>query len=1149
MGGSMDSRLLQVSRRHASHLLIPAMLVSILTALGVLVLYLQARTHESERVQLQCRVTADQVQRRLEAWVTARTSLLKDFAEDWTRLDGNAPHAFCHEAERLLQHYPDFQAINFVDPDGIIRMVMPEASNLPALNQNLYDHEDPSVPNALRNALETGDISRPLTVDLFQGGKGWVTYLPLYDAQGGHIGFVNGVFRVEDLVNACLPEAHLRKRYGFTLKENDGRVAFINDLDPQMLRQFDAVKTSISVINRDMTLSLWPSSFLVAEEKTRVNEPFLLIGLLLASALGVLVYVLLLRHRDLEDRESQISTILQNAPSAMLLVNSDFLVTKSNWPESPTGAAANMPARLGSLLHYAGQRMSLGRIEGALRGIDSPMRELVRDTLENGTSHYRKEAFVQEPEDDKAQDLSVLVTTHPLRGIDESLALVYIEDVSDLRRTERALRRSEDRYRTIFEESPLPLSEEDFSEVKQYLDRLRNKGVTNLRGYFASHPEDALHCASLVHIRDVNKAALALYGIAAKKGLRHGLVPALTHENTALLVEEFAAIDAGATRFENETVDLAISGHERNVVLRWSVAPGFEKTYGKVLVSVMDITERQRAQSTIEAIFKGTAPETGQDFFRALVKHLAQALGVKHAFVGEFDGATRISVLAMWAIDDYVEDMEYDMGGTPCEEVIRQGLCCHPSGVRDLFPSDQPLAKLKIESYLGAPLRNSAGNTIGVLVVMDTIPMRETEWASRVLEVFASRAGAELARNRAERERDRFEMQLRHSQKLESLGILAGGIAHDFNNILAAILGNASLALEDLPASSPLRPNLSDIECAAKRAADLCNQMLAYSGKGRFHITPTILNDVVREMGHLLDVCISKSATLKYELDAHIPHIEADATQIRQVVMNLITNASEAIGAKQGIIVVRTGARDCKPGELMVGDMYVAEDAPVPGRYVFLEVEDTGCGMDNEVRQRLFDPFFTTKFTGRGLGMAAVIGIVRGHRGYIDVTSRVNNGTKITVLFPAAMDTATPSGKVSTETSVRVQDADHTVLVVDDEPAVRAVAARVLDRAGYRTLDAVNGPEALALLASDEHQISAVILDLTMPGMPSAAVLLELRNRYPRLPVILSSGYSKEEAATQVTDHAPDAFIQKPYQPAQLLEILAQVMDSRRGSA
>lgn len=1145
----MDTRPLLLNRRHVSRLLIPALLVFILTALGVLVLYLQAETHENERVQLQCRVIADQVKRRLEAWVAARTTLLEDFGEDWTRLDSNAPHAFCHEAERLLQHYPDFQAINFVDPDGIIRMVMPEAPNLPALGQDLFEHEDPSVPNALRNAVETGEISRPLTVDLYQGGKGWVTYLPLYDAQGVHMGFINGVFRVEDLVDACLPEAHLRKRYAFILEERDGRPAYIHDLDSHLLRRSEAISTTVSVVNRDMTLLLWPSAFLIAEEKAGVNEPFLLIGLLLASAIGLLVYILLLRHRELEERESQISTILQNAPSAMLMVDKDFYIRSSNWDTSDLEAAANDPSRVGSFLHYADNRMPLGQIEQAVHSVDSTLHKLVQDTFENGTSHYREEAFMQGPEDDAAQGRNVLVTTHPLQGFDNSLVMVYIEDISGLRQIEKALRQSEDRYRTLFEESPLPLSEEDFSEVKQHLDRLKNKGVTNLRGYFSSHPEDALRCVLLVRLRDVNKAALALYGITARKGLRHGLVPVLTSENTSLLVDELIAIDAGATHFECETIDQALSGQKRNVILHWSVAPGFEKTYGKVLVSVLDVTGRQRAQSTIEAIFKGTAATMGQDFFRALVKHLAQALGVKYALVGEFDDVSRISVLAMWAVDDYDENLEYDLKGTPCEEVIRQGICCHPSGVRGLFPASQPLAQLDVESYLGAPLRNADGNALGVLVVMDTEPMHETEWASRVLEVFAARAGAELSRKRAERERDRFELQLRHAQKLESLGILAGGIAHDFNNILAAILGNASLTLEDLPASSPLRSNLTDIESATKRAAELCNQMLAYSGKGRYHIAPIMLNDLVREMASLLAACISKNATLKYELDARILPIEADAAHIRQVVMNLITNASESMGGQEGVINLRTGLRDCQPDDLMTTDTYLAEDTPVPGSYVFLEVEDNGCGMDNKVRQRLFDPFFTTKFTGRGLGMAAVMGIVRGHRGLINIASRPNVGTKVTVLFPATLDAPAPSDELPSETQAHGESENHTVLVVDDEPAVREVAVRTLNRAGYRTLDAVNGPEGLALLANDDYQVSAVLLDLTMPGMSGAAVLLELRKRRPGLPVILSSGYSADEAATQVSGRAPDAFIQKPYQPVQLLEVLARVMDSRPGGA
>jgi len=250
-------------------------------------------------------------------------------------------------------------------------------------------------------------------------------------------------------------------------------------------------------------------------------------------------------------------------------------------------------------------------------------------------------------------------------------------------------------------------------------------------------------------------------------------------------------------------------------------------------------------------------------------------------------------------------------------------------------------------------------------------------------------------RKRAEEERLALDRQVQHTQKLESLGILAGGIAHDFNNILMAILGNADLALRDLSPMSPARDNIKEIEKASRRAADLAKQMLAYSGRGKFVVQPIDLGELVEEISYLLEVSISKKVVLKYNMAEKLPTFDGDVTQIRQVIMNLIINASEAIGSRSGVIVLSTGVMYCNEIYLSgVNEVLRATlDEPLPeGQYVYFEVADNGCGMDKETMKKVFDPFFTTKFTGRGLGMSAVLGIVRGHRGPIKVSSDLGKG-------------------------------------------------------------------------------------------------------------------------------------------------------------
>jgi PAS domain S-box-containing protein len=292
-------------------------------------------------------------------------------------------------------------------------------------------------------------------------------------------------------------------------------------------------------------------------------------------------------------------------------------------------------------------------------------------------------------------------------------------------------------------------------------------------------------------------------------------------------------------------------------------------------------------------------------------------------------------------------------------------------------------------------------------------------------------------RKRMEEERRKIDAQMREVQRLESLGVLAGGIAHDFNNLLTAVLGNADLALGTLSRASPARPRVEEIAKASQRAADLCRQMLAYSGKGRFVLGHHDLSEIVWEMGQMLDVSISKNALVRYCLAEGLPAVEADATQIRQIIMNLITNASEALGETRGVITVVTGVMECD--EAYLSETFLDDTLPA-GRYVTLEVSDTGCGMDEETRRKLFDPFFTTKLTGRGLGLAAVLGIVRGHKGAVKVYSEVGKGTNFKILLPAVEWAACERVKPAVESTAL--KSGGTVLLVDDDPLVRGVASR-----------------------------------------------------------------------------------------------------------
>jgi PAS domain S-box-containing protein len=388
----------------------------------------------------------------------------------------------------------------------------------------------------------------------------------------------------------------------------------------------------------------------------------------------------------------------------------------------------------------------------------------------------------------------------------------------------------------------------------------------------------------------------------------------------------------------------------------------------------------------------------------------------------------------------------------------------------------------------------------------------------------------------AEEERKQIERKLQESQKLESLGVLAGGIAHDFNNLLTGILGNASFARMDIPANSPAQPSLEQVELAAQRAADLCKQMLAYSGKGRFIVQPLDLSAVVRETADLLQVSVNKNAVLKYALAPELPAITADATQIRQIIMNLVINASEAIGEKNGLIGIATGMMHADRTYLT--EAYMSPNIP-EGEYVYLEISDNGSGMDTATRAKIFEPFFTTKFTGRGLGLAAVLGIVRGHHGALKVYSEPGKGTTFKLLLPAAKGTADIAPEKPPAMST--WRGSGTILIVDDEETVRVTTSRMVERIGFDALLARDGLEALEIFHRDGVKITGVLLDLTMPILDGNATFTELRRLDPDVRVLLMSGFNEQDAVHRFAGKGLAGFIQKPFKADTLYEKLQAV--------
>jgi PAS domain S-box-containing protein len=470
---------------------------------------------------------------------------------------------------------------------------------------------------------------------------------------------------------------------------------------------------------------------------------------------------------------------------------------------------------------------------------------------------------------------------------------------------------------------------------------------------------------------------------------------------------------------------------------------------------------------------------------------------------------------------EYVNRRFLEYSGLPQEQAVDPGALCdvvHPEdqdAFLDLWWGREPAKELRMRRAADGECRWQLGRTL---------PIREDDgrvlrWFGTITDIHDQKVAEEAARE---------------AHKFESIGLLAGGIAHDFNDLLTSILGNASLLGIELPAER--KPRLAAIITATEKAADLTRQLLAYAGKGRFLVEPVDISRVVREIADLLHASIPKKVRLVQELAADLPPVDADRGQIQQIVMNLVLNAAESIPEGRAGSVVLSTRNVLLPWRGIRGPAAALQ----PGEYVCIEVRDTGCGMDERTKARIFDPFFTTKFTGRGLGLPAVAGVVKAHAGAIEVESKVGQGTVFRVYLPAGTGQREPEPR-RVETPA---GGGATVLVIDDEPMVREVVAAALGSYGYSVLTAVDGRDGVRTFTAHEDCIDAVVLDLTMPEMDGREAEAALRAVRPDVKIIAMSGYSETEARRLFSGSRLSAFIQKPFPARRIAEVVREVLDS-----
>ncbi len=537
---------------------------------------------------------------------------------------------------------------------------------------------------------------------------------------------------------------------------------------------------------------------------------------------------------------------------------------------------------------------------------------------------------------------------------------------------------------------------------------------------------------------------------------------------------------------------------------------------------------QQQLESAIQSILLGTASVTGVDFFRSLVRELAQALGMKVATIVELsgNGGSHASVLAIHGLDAISEGFEYELAGTPGAAILLEGWVL----LRDIQGSGLRTFGLAnafgLTGMLGLRLDDSEGHPLGLLVVLDDQPLAEDGLAKDILAIFGARAASELERLRAERERNELQEQLWHSQKLEAIGTLAGGISHDINNILSSIWGHAQIL--EMRHSVPERDqeSLQGILTACRRARDLVKQILSFSRKTTLEASNIQLGEIVQETASLLKATLPASVLMECQIDPSTPHVKADPNQMHQVLMNLCTNASHAMSTDGGRLSIRVS-----PIETSLG------------RMVRCQVSDTGSGIPDNVLPRIFEPFFTTKGPGKGtgLGLSVVHGIVRNHGGTITVQSDPAKGTTFTFDLPAVSARDSDSAVLADRGAMPTGDLQN-ILVVDDEEAVSDVLCQLLEILGYKPTSCQDPRVALELFRKDPHHWSAVITDRTMPGLSGEALTCALTELRPDIPIIMSSGYEGDIRTGDLSKKGVSALLPKPFQASDLATTLRRIL-------
>jgi two-component system cell cycle sensor histidine kinase/response regulator CckA len=687
-------------------------------------------------------------------------------------------------------------------------------------------------------------------------------------------------------------------------------------------------------------------------------------------------------------------------------------------------------------------------------------------------------------------------------------------------RRSRKVKITPEMWESFFRDFNGPLFVEDVGQVLNELDKVRVKGVTEIGPWLDAHPDFLVRVMSQLRVVDASEAAVAWAGAKDRADLFASLdrmvVPETLPAIKAILVDLFEGKGSHAAECQYRSLDgRALFSYNQALLPAAGAGPDL------VFLAITDITELKLMQRQLSQSHEryGRLVEAAQDVI------LCHDLAGRVTFVNR--AATEISG---WHRDQL---LDRDVGLLLPE--------VGPDGARR--QNLERLGKVRGRTLYEATLRTKDNREIPVEVNSTVIPNLEGADNEPLLLAMIRDVSD---RKEAERRQRDLEIQLKNTQRMESLGVLAGGIAHDFNNLLVTIMGNTELMLSGRYSQEELRNTLQLVLEASTQAADLCRQMQAYAGQTVAVVAREELNSIVDNISRLLQVTVAGRAHISFQLGEKMPAVEVDAGQIRQVLMNLVTNAAESLGEDGGEIAIRTGHRAFSAADLRKGHHVSLLQ---PGDYVYCQVSDSGAGMSIETVQRVFDPFFTTKGAKRGLGMSSALGIIQSHRGGFLVDSQPGKGTTISFLLPAAAEPvkrkAAANRRKKEPDMLHLNLAGKTVLAVDEDAAVRSVGEGFLRRLGCKVLSAGNGLDAVRIFGDRHQEIDAVLLDLTMEGMDGVETCRRLRVIRPDLPVVFSSGFPVEEVHQRAGEVGSYGYVAKPFRLAQIRSIMAEALSER----